>query len=128
MGFGPSELVVIFLLILAFFSPTLFRKISLYYLSIRIRDKLEEMFSHLEYEANKARQSSNFIKPNEDELITYHRLLEVDSEASCGEIKKAWRRRAFQVHPDRNKERSEWANEEMKKANQALEELLKACD
>jgi curved DNA-binding protein CbpA len=48
----------------------------------------------------------------------YYEVLSVAPDASAGEIKRAYRRLAFQCHPDRNWD-SEEAHEEMERINEA---------
>jgi curved DNA-binding protein len=49
----------------------------------------------------------------------YYGILGVPSNASDGEIKKAYRKLAMQYHPDRNSGKEEWANEKFKEINEA---------
>jgi len=49
----------------------------------------------------------------------YYRILGVPTNASDGEIKKAYRKLAMQYHPDRNPGKEEWANEKFKEINEA---------
>ena len=49
----------------------------------------------------------------------YYRVLGVPTNASDGEIKKAYRKLAMQYHPDRNPGKEEWANEKFKEINEA---------
>ena len=49
----------------------------------------------------------------------YYRILGVPTNASDGEIKKAYRKLAMQYHPDRNAGKEEWANEKFKEINEA---------
>jgi len=48
----------------------------------------------------------------------YYKVLGIAPDASAGEIREAYRRRAFQCHPDRNR-KSEEANKKMKEINEA---------
>jgi curved DNA-binding protein CbpA len=48
----------------------------------------------------------------------YYEILGIAPDASAGEIKEAYHRRAFQCHPDRNR-KSEEANKIMKEINEA---------
>ncbi len=49
----------------------------------------------------------------------YYRILGVPTNASDGEIKKAYRKLAMQYHPDRNPGKEQWANEKFKEINEA---------
>ena len=49
----------------------------------------------------------------------YYEILGVPTNASDGEIKKAYRKLAMQYHPDRNPGKEEWANEKFKEINEA---------
>jgi len=49
----------------------------------------------------------------------YYRILGIPTNASDGEIKKAYRKLAMQYHPDRNPGKEEWANEKFKEINEA---------
>jgi len=49
----------------------------------------------------------------------YYMILGVPTNASDGEIKKAYRKLAMQYHPDRNPGKEEWANEKFKEINEA---------
>ena len=51
----------------------------------------------------------------------YYEILGIDRNATDEEIKKAFRKLAFQCHPDRNKE--EGATEKFKELNEAYEVL-----
>jgi curved DNA-binding protein CbpA len=48
----------------------------------------------------------------------YYEVLGIVPDASAGEIKEAYHRRAFQYHPDRNR-KSEEANKKMQEINEA---------
>jgi curved DNA-binding protein CbpA len=48
----------------------------------------------------------------------YYEVLGIEPSASAEEIRKAYRKRAFQCHPDRNR-KSEEAHEEMEELNEA---------
>jgi curved DNA-binding protein CbpA len=52
----------------------------------------------------------------------YYEVLGIEPDASDGEIREAYRRRAFQCHPDRNR-KSEEANKKMKEINEAYDIL-----
>ncbi|KAH8928924.1 DnaJ-domain-containing protein [Atractiella rhizophila] len=47
------------------------------------------------------------------------KILGIPSNASGKDIKSAYNKRARETHPDKNPERTEWANEEFKKVAQA---------
>ena len=49
----------------------------------------------------------------------YYEILGVPTNASDGEIKKAYRKLAMQYHPDRNPGKEKWANEKFKEINEA---------
>jgi curved DNA-binding protein len=49
----------------------------------------------------------------------YYRILGIPTNASDGEIKKAYRKLAMQYHPDRNPGKEQWANEKFKEINEA---------
>ena len=51
----------------------------------------------------------------------YYNVLGVDRNASAADIKKAFRKRAFEHHPDRNKDHG--AEENFKEVNEAYEVL-----
>ncbi|MGR9100870.1 MAG: molecular chaperone DnaJ [Gammaproteobacteria bacterium] len=53
----------------------------------------------------------------------YYKLLEVDRNASDGEIKKSYRRLAMKYHPDRNKDDPETAEKKFKQVKEAYEVL-----
>ena len=55
----------------------------------------------------------------------YYQILEVDQKASAGQIKEAYRKLAFQYHPDRNSKNPE-AAEKMKRVNEAYAVLSDA--
>ncbi len=59
------------------------------------------------------------------EIKDYYELLEIREDASDREIRDAYRRRAFQYHPDRNEGKPE-AAEMMKKVNEAYAVLSHA--
>lgn len=48
----------------------------------------------------------------------YYEILGISPDASAGEIKEAYHRRAFKSHPDRNR-KSEEANKKMQEINEA---------
>ena len=54
-----------------------------------------------------------------------HDILKVNKNANRDEIKKAFKKRIFEVHPDRNQESKEWAENETKKVISAYERLSK---
>ena len=53
----------------------------------------------------------------------YYRILNVSQNASAEDIKKAFRRLAFQYHPDHNPENVREAGEKFKEINEAYEVL-----
>ena len=53
----------------------------------------------------------------------YYRVLDVQQDASQGEIKKSFRRLALRYHPDRNIERPQQAEEKFKEINEAYQVL-----
>ncbi|MFO8110452.1 MAG: molecular chaperone DnaJ [Thermoplasmata archaeon] len=53
----------------------------------------------------------------------YYEILGVDQDASKGEIKKAYRKKAKKFHPDRNPDKAEWAREKFKEISEAYEVL-----
>ena len=55
-------------------------------------------------------------------LKDYYKVLSVSENATKQQIKKAYRRLAFQYHPDRNK-RDQYATEKMKELNEAYSVL-----
>ena len=52
----------------------------------------------------------------------YYEVLEVTKTSSAGEIKKAYRKKAMEFHPDRNPDNKE-AEEKFKEASEAYEIL-----
>ncbi len=56
-------------------------------------------------------------------MINYYHILGITERATIDQIKKAYRRKAFQLHPDRNKSAN--AQEEFILLNEAYEYLLK---
>ena len=52
----------------------------------------------------------------------YYEVLEVSKTSSAGEIKKAYRKKAMEFHPDRNPGNAE-AEEKFKEASEAYEVL-----
>lgn len=53
----------------------------------------------------------------------YYQILNISHDADIGEIKKAFRRLAFEYHPDRNPENTKVAEEKFKEINEAYEVL-----
>jgi curved DNA-binding protein len=53
----------------------------------------------------------------------YYQMLSVNQTASAEEIKRAYRKLAMQYHPDRNRDREEWANQKFKEINEAFHVL-----
>ncbi|MCS6869937.1 MAG: J domain-containing protein [Anaerolineae bacterium] len=53
----------------------------------------------------------------------FYRLLGIPSDASTEQIQQAFRRKAKEVHPDRNPERVAWATEQFRRLNEAYEVL-----
>jgi DnaJ-class molecular chaperone len=56
----------------------------------------------------------------------YYQILDVDQKASSKQIKAAYRKLAFQYHPDRNRKNPESA-EKMKRVNEAYAVLSDAA-
>jgi len=52
-------------------------------------------------------------------------ILGVSQNATQEEVKNAYQRKAFEVHPDRNPGKEKWANEEMAKVNAAYQVICK---
>ena len=50
----------------------------------------------------------------------YYQLLGITKDASAEEIKRAYRKLAMQYHPDRNRDKEEWANRKFKEINEAF--------
>ncbi len=64
------------------------------------------------------------VRPdNYDPAADYYELLGLSSSASEDAIRRAFRQRAKDVHPDLNPDRSEWATQEFQRLNQAQEVL-----
>jgi len=55
-------------------------------------------------------------------ILAYYQLLEIPENATISEVKKAYRRKAFELHPDKNK--SENAQDEFINLTQAYEYIL----
>ncbi|XP_053150180.1 uncharacterized protein LOC128344240 isoform X2 [Hemicordylus capensis] len=53
----------------------------------------------------------------------YYKLLEVPRDASDNDIKKAYRKKALQWHPDKNPERKKYAEQKFKEVTEAYEVL-----
>ena len=54
----------------------------------------------------------------------YYKILSVPPSASSEAVTAAYKKLALQYHPDRNRERIEWANEAMTKINVAYSEIM----
>ena len=61
-----------------------------------------------------------------DELIKHYKLLEICENATDYEVKKAYHRKALEVHPDKHKDNKEWAEEQFKKVGNAYYEIIKS--
>lgn len=57
------------------------------------------------------------------QLKDYYQILNINQDASADDIKKAFRRLAFQYHPDHNPDNIQEASEKFKEINEAYEIL-----
>lgn len=57
----------------------------------------------------------------------FYSLLGIPSDASLKQVQRAFRRRAKEVHPDRNPHRVAWATEQFRRLNEAYEVLSDAA-
>ncbi|PJF32176.1 MAG: hypothetical protein CUN51_00680 [Candidatus Thermofonsia Clade 1 bacterium] len=57
----------------------------------------------------------------------FYRLLGIPSNANLEQVQQAFRRRAKEVHPDRNPDRVVWATEQFRRLNEAYEVLSDAA-
>uniref|UniRef100_A0A670YKP6 J domain-containing protein n=1 Tax=Pseudonaja textilis TaxID=8673 RepID=A0A670YKP6_PSETE len=53
----------------------------------------------------------------------YYKLLDIPRDASDNDIKKAYRKKALQWHPDKNPERKKYAEQKFKEVTEAYEVL-----
>lgn len=61
-----------------------------------------------------------------NELNEYYELLEIDENATDDEVKKAYYKKAREVHPDKHPDNKEWANEKFKLVGNAYYEIRKS--
>ena len=61
-----------------------------------------------------------------NELEEYYNLLEIDLNATNQEVKKAYYRKAREVHPDKHPDNKEWAEEQFKLVGNAYYEITKS--
>ena len=61
-----------------------------------------------------------------NELEEYYNLLEIDSNATDEEVRKAYRKKAREVHPDKHPDNKEWATEQFKLIGNAYNEINKS--
>ena len=61
-----------------------------------------------------------------NELEEYYNLLEIDLNATDKEVKKAYYRKAREVHPDKHPDNKEWADEQFKLVGKAYYEIRKS--
>lgn len=86
-------------------------------------------YSH--YFFNRGRAGSYSSSRSEEEMETYYSVLGIQSTASDSELKKAYRKKCVEFHPDKiaskglPEEFKKFAEEEMKKVNQAYDFIKK---
>ena len=82
--------------------------------------------------SSKDKNNHNTSNTNENALDKYYKILEISPNATDDEVKKAWRKKAQEFHPDKVQGTGlpnafvEYATEEIKKINEAYDKICAA--
>ena len=92
----------------------------------------QEQSKHQKKDSNKDTNNNNSSNKKQNVLEEYYKILEISPNASDEDVKKAWRKKAQEFHPDKvqgtglPKAFVEYATEEIKKINEAYDKICAA--
>jgi DnaJ like chaperone protein len=94
----------------------------------------ERSHSHQQKDQNnhKEQRQYNFSRQASNSLDEYYKILGIPATATDDEVKKAWRKKAQEFHPDKVQGTGlsdafvEYATEQIKKINEAYEKICAA--